>query len=696
MDEQDLKQLFDFIDVPAVDENKRKETLNLAVAEFEKSEKNYQGSSFLSRLISRHPMKEREHMNFTHRKLVYGGMATACVALMVFGMYPLVQDIRSKGQAATEAAQVNKITFDTGDSSPQKADPLLRWKVINKQDFDVDKLVTNLATEDKLVSAKRASAPQMAEMAAAPPASADRAVASSVPAFVAPAPAPAGMVAQGYEPMPYQPQVENRDKFSDVDQNAVKSVASDPVSTFSIDVDTASYSFVRQALNNGTLPPVDAVRVEEMVNYFDYAYPAPTDKSQPFRASVVVKPSPWHTDRKLMVVGIKGYEEVKAEKPDSNLVFLIDTSGSMYDQKKLPLLKQSLTMLVDQLKPTDKVSIVVYAGSAGTVLPPTEVSNKGTILNAISNLQAGGGTAGAAGINLAYQLAESNFNKNAVNRVMLATDGDFNVGITDPQELKSFIERKRDSGIFLSVLGFGTGNYNDALMQELAQNGNGVAAYIDSLNEARKVLVQEAGSTLFPIAKDVKIQVEFNPNTVAEYRLVGYETRALKTEDFNNDKVDAGDIGSGHEVTAIYEITPVGAQKTVDDKRYAAPEPVPAKTDTSSEYGFVKIRYKEPTGSVSKLITTPVTPANEEMSPELKSETDFAVSVAGFAQLLKGGKYTGTLTYDDVIAAANAAKGADPFGYRAEFINLVYNAKTAAAMRQPQPSYPPTGMDLPQ
>ena len=483
------------------------------------------------------------------------------------------------------------------------------------------------------------------------------------------------------EVRPYRPQAEiGRDQFKDFDQNTIKQVTQEPVSTFSIDVDTASYSFVRQSLDNGILPQSDAVRIEEMVNYFDYDYPASTSRDEPFKSSVVVKNSPWHEGRKLVTIGIKGYETPKTESPDSNLVFLIDTSGSMYDQKKLPLLKQSLAMLLDQLKPTDKVSIVVYAGSAGTVLPPTEAKDKQVILMAINNLQASGSTAGGEGINLAYQLAESNFNKDAVNRVILATDGDFNVGITNPEELKSFIERKRESGVFLSILGFGTGNYNDALMQDLAQNGNGVAAYIDSLNEARKVLVEEAGATLFPIAKDVKIQVEFNPNTVSEYRLVGYETRALKTEDFNNDKVDAGDIGSGAEVTAIYEITPVGAAKSVDDSRYAPKSDKLAEADPSAEYAFLKIRYKLPDESKSRLITTPITPAMEGVSPLVKSETDFAVAVAGFAQLLKGGQYTGGLTYDDIIKAADANKGADPFGYRTEFVNLVYKAKTASAM----------------
>ena len=351
----------------------------------------------------------------------------------------------------------------------------------------------------------------------------------------------------------------------------------------------------------------------------------------------------------------------------------------MNEPAKLPLLKQSIALLLDTLKPTDTVAIVVYAGAAGTVLPPTRVENKNQILLALQNLSAGGGTAGAEGIRQAYQLAEMNFDKNSVNRVILGTDGDFNVGITNQEELKDFVEREKDKGIFLSVLGFGRGNYNDAMMQTLAQNGNGTAAYIDSLSEARKVLVEEATKTLFPIAKDVKIQVEFNPATVAEYRLVGYETRALKTEDFNNDKVDAGDIGAGAEVTAIYEITPVGGPTAVDPSRYAQPTLAENKI-SSNELAFVKVRYKLPNEDTSKLLTTPVTATTGVDNQTLKSETDWAVAVASFAQILKGGKYTGSMTYDDVLKLAQESKGADPYGYRAEFITLVHKAKTAAGL----------------
>jgi Ca-activated chloride channel family protein len=350
---------------------------------------------------------------------------------------------------------------------------------------------------------------------------------------------------------------EGRDRFTSVEQNRFRVVGEEPVSTFSIDVDTASYGWMRASLNRNVLPQPDSVRTEELINYFPYDYARPASAEQPFSTRVDVFPSPWTEGRKLVRVGIRGYEVERATRPSANLVFLIDTSGSMSAPNKLGLVRQSLAMLVEQLGANDTVSIVTYAGNAGTALEPTRVSEKGRILAAIERLGAGGSTAGAEGIRQAYALAERNFDAESVNRVILATDGDFNVGITNPEELKGYVERKRGKGVFLSVLGFGMGNYNDALMQTLAQNGNGNAAYIDTLSEARKTLVDEATSTLFPIAKDVKIQVEFNPATVAEYRLVGYETRMLAREDFDNDKVDAGDVGSGQTVTAIYEIVPV-------------------------------------------------------------------------------------------------------------------------------------------
>ena len=476
-----------------------------------------------------------------------------------------------------------------------------------------------------------------------------------------------------------------RDRFTGAPENAFKIVREAPISTFSIDVDTASYSFMRASLNRNVLPQPNSVRVEELINYFPYAYAAPTSASEPFRTTVAVFPSPWSEGRKIVQIGIRGYAVQAATRPRANLVFLIDTSGSMDAPNRLPLVKQSLAMLLTQLAPDDRVAIVTYAGHAGTALEPTAASDKAKILGVIERLAAQGSTAGAEGIRQAYALAEQNFDANGVNRVILATDGDFNVGITDKDELKGFIERQRGKGIFLSILGFGMANYNDALMQALAQNGNGVAAYIDTINEARKVLVEEATSTLIPIAKDVKTQVEFNPATVAEYRLIGYETRLLNRDDFANDKVDAGDVGSGQTVTALYEIVPVGGPRVVGDLRYseasgAAGAAAPASAAT--EYAFVKIRYKLPKSDVSTLISTPVDRGSEHARfEEAPAEARFATAVAAFGEILRGGRYIGAFAYDDVLRIASAARGDDPFGYRSEFLQLVRAAKTASAMR---------------
>jgi Ca-activated chloride channel homolog len=477
-----------------------------------------------------------------------------------------------------------------------------------------------------------------------------------------------------------QRSAEGRDKFQHFETNPVKRVADAPVSTFSVDVDTASYSFVRRQLNDGVLPQVDAVRVEEMINYFDYAWPVPESRQQPFKPTVTVSDSPWSKGKKLIHIGIKGYALPARQQPDVNLVLLLDVSGSMDSPDKLPLAQQSVALLLDSLKPTDTVAIVVYAGAAGEVLSPTPVRNKEKILQALNALQPGGSTAGAEGIRLAYELAERSFRKGGVNRILLATDGDFNVGITDQNELKGYVERQRAKGIFLSVLGFGQGNYRDEMAQTLAQNGNGVAAYIDTLKEAKKVLVQQATGSMFTIAKDVKLQVEFNPTTVAEYRLVGYETRALNREDFNNDKVDAGDVGAGHTVTAIYEITPVGSEaKLIDESRYAGRENAAAPRGTANEYGFLKIRYKLPNGFRSQLLEQPIL-REAGVPASLEQDVEFSTAVAGFAQILRGGKYTGGLDFEDVIEQARDALGADPNGYRAEFVQLVHEAQKARGM----------------
>jgi Ca-activated chloride channel homolog len=471
-----------------------------------------------------------------------------------------------------------------------------------------------------------------------------------------------------------------RDSFPKFEENEVKSVKAEAVSTFAIDVDTSSYSFTRRTINEGHLPQKDAVRIEEMINYFPYSYAMPEKDADPFQPTIAVYDCPWKHGDKLVHIGIKGYDV--AERPRSNIVFLIDTSGSMNEPDKLPLLVNAFKMMLDSLQPDDMVSIVTYAGNASALLGPTRAGEKAKIIAVLDSLQAQGCTYGSQGITTAYDLAEQNFIKDGNNRVILATDGDFNVGITNQEELKKFIEKKRDEGIFLSALGFGMGNYHDDTMQTLAQNGNGAAAYIDNMNEARKVLVDEASSTLYAIAKDVKIQVEFNPAKVQEYRLIGYETRHLKKEDFNNDRIDAGEVGAGHAVTAIYEVTPVGAHPLVDDLRYGTDDavgpPAPVKTGTKfkDEYAFLKIRYKQPDQDTSKLMTRPITVADERKFEELPDDLRFAASVAEFGQLLRDSKYAGTFNWNDVIEMAEKSRGKDEFGYRAEFINLARLAKS--------------------
>ena len=503
-------------------------------------------------------------------------------------------------------------------------------------------------------------------------------VAPPAPRMMAPV---AGFVAQ---PMPGEI---NRDKYDDVEINGVKVVAKEPVSTFSIDVDTASYTNVRRMLNAGHLPPKDAVRIEEMINYFDYEYALPKSKETPFETTVKVVPSPWSEGRQLMHVAVQGYDIRKDVRPPLNLTLLVDVSGSMSGPDRLPLAIKSLKMLIDELGEKDKVSIVVYAGAAGAVLEPTSGADKGKILAALDRLSAGGSTAGGEGLRLAYSLAKQNFNKNGVNRVILLSDGDFNVGISNPEQLEDFVSRERESGVYLSILGFGGGNYNDAMMQKLAQSGNGMAAYIDNLNEGRKVLNDDLSGSMFSIANDVKIQVEFNPAKVAEYRLIGYETRILNQEDFNNDKVDAGEIGAGTSVTAIYEITPVGSTAALVDPNRYQPAPTPVAGATS-ELAFLKVRYKLPGEDTSKLITRPVTSADQVSDiAKAPESTRFATAVAAYGSMLRGDPYVAkTFTWDSVIALANGAKGEDAFGYRAEFIQLARAAKSAASQETLRPA----------
>ncbi len=461
------------------------------------------------------------------------------------------------------------------------------------------------------------------------------------------------------------------DKFSDFKANVIYAVTENPVSTFSIDVDTASYSYVRQALQMGENPTQEAVRVEELINYFDYDYDVPPKGGAPFASNVTVAPSPWNANTRLVHIGIKAQRREMANMAPANLVFLIDTSGSMNASNKLPLLKRAFGLLINEMRPQDKISIVTYAGSAGVALEPTSAGEKAKILAALDALKPGGSTAGAEGITTAYRLAEQSFIQGGTNRILLATDGDFNVGISEPGGLERLVEEKRRAGVFLSILGFGRGNYNDAGMQALAQAGNGNAAYIDSYSEARKVLVEEIGGTLLTIAKDVKVQVEFNPQTISEYRLIGYETRLLDREDFNNDAVDAGDIGAGHSVTAVYEITPKGAPGSMDPLRYEE-QNGSGESRNDSELGFVKIRYKAPDGDVSTLIETPI----EVMTqlPSLEDAPDdirFAISVAAFGQKLRKSAQLKKMEWQDIRALAQSAQGEDLTGRRAEFLQLV-------------------------
>lgn len=477
-------------------------------------------------------------------------------------------------------------------------------------------------------------------------------------------------------------EVADNERYDELAENAIKVVSETPVSTFSIDVDTASYSNVRRMLNQGRLPRHDAVRVEEFINYFSYDYPKPKANAA-FSSYTEIGPSPWAKGKHLLHIGLQGYAIAPEQRPSANLVFLLDVSGSMNVPNKLPLLKSGLKMLVKQLRKDDSVGIVVYAGAAGVVLKPS--SDAAEIVQALEQLSAGGSTNGGAGINAAYTLAQSAFKADGINRIILCTDGDFNVGTVNQQALKDLIREKRQSGIGLTVLGFGMGNYNDAFAQTLAQNGNGNAYYIDTLREARKVLVDELSATLQTIAKDVKIQIEFNPATVAEYRLVGYESRMLRREDFNNDKVDAGEIGAGHTVTALYEITlNSSAAKANDPLRYAS-KPHKVSSKTEGELAFLRLRYKQPDASNSTLLETPI--HQGDIIDGLENTSDnfrFSAAVAAFAQLLKGSPYTGTFSYQDVLALAEPSRGSDRFGYRSDLLQLVRLAETFAQQRVSQ------------
>ncbi len=609
---------------PAVD--KRAENLALAQKNFD----DFQGSATGARPIpDRRPLVGRliSGVADMFQSLSTRGALTASTALVAIGLFvvlPQGDSILTPGTIASKDDQ-SEVT------APQQPDVLLR-----------DGSGADLSTiaAPKLEVAEAESADELGKTystAPNPVTTLSRTRRQEVDAI-------SGIVAQTTSPAPkgetayYDRQIiaeENTEAFANEPAASLKITRQDPVSTFSIDVDTASYAVVRSSLMAGYLPPLAAVRIEEMINYFPYDYAAPAADAAPFSQNVTVIGTPWNPDTKLVHIALQGQMPALETRPPLNLVFLIDTSGSMQDADKLPLLKQSFKLMLNQLRPTDQVAIVTYAGSAGQVLEATPASERSTILAALENLSAGGSTAGQAGLQQAYSVAQSMAEEGEVTRVILATDGDFNVGLSDPDALKTFIADKRDTGTYLSVLGLGRGNLDDATMQSLAQNGNGTAAYIDTLNEAQKVLVDQLSGALFPIAGDVKIQVEFNPATVAEYRLIGYETRALAREDFNNDAVDAGDIGAGHSVTAIYEITPVGSAAVLNDPlRYGGEAAV---NNTLDELGFLRLRYKNPGEATSHLIETPIAQSDAVANADVQ----FAVAMSGFGQLLRGSDYLG-------------------------------------------------------
>ncbi len=487
------------------------------------------------------------------------------------------------------------------------------------------------------------------------------------------------MMAPAYAPGFYKEDYPafNTEDYDRINENRFFEVTQNPLSTFSIDVDAASYSNLRRFIQNGQMPPADAVRIEEMVNYFDYEYPQPQGDA-PFAVATEISKCPWNDQNRLLMIGMQGKKMATENLPPSNLVFLIDVSGSMQDFNKLPLVKSSMKMLVNQLRKQDRVAMVVYAGAAGLVLPSTSGADRQKILDAIERLEAGGSTAGAAGIKLAYQTAREHFAKKGNNRVILCTDGDFNVGTSSDGELVGLIEKERQSGVFLTVLGYGMGNYKDNKMQKLADAGNGNHYYIDNINESKKVLVNEFGGTLFTIAKDVKIQIEFNPAKVQGYRLIGYENRLLNKEDFNDDKKDAGELGAGHRVTALYEIIPAGVKSTylasVDDLKYQKTE-VAKSAGKTDEMLTIKLRYKAPDGDESKLIEKPVS----DTRVGAKSTSDnfrFAAAVAEFGMLLRNSEFKGSATYAHAARLAKSALGKDQNGYRAELLRMIESVQS--------------------
>jgi Ca-activated chloride channel family protein len=475
------------------------------------------------------------------------------------------------------------------------------------------------------------------------------------------------------------PAPENTERYPDATPNPVRRVADEPVSTFSIDVDTAAYSNVRRFIAEGQTPPRDAVRVEEMINYFDYGYVRPSGASEPFAVSTVVTPSPWSEGRQIVHIGLQGYELPEGERRPLNLTFMVDVSGSMFSDDKLPMARQAMNLIIDRLRPEDRVAVTYYAGSVGTAVGPTSGSEKLKLRCAVASLNSGGGTAGAAGMVNAYDQAEAAFGRDKVNRILMFTDGDFNVGVTEDKALEDYVAEKRGTGIYLSVYGFGRGNYQDARMQTIAQAGNGIAAYVDDLDEARRLFGPAFDRGAFPIADDVKIQVEFNPARVSEYRLIGYETRLLNEEDFANDAIDAGEVGSGASVTALYEITPVGGPSQIPERRYEGNRAATRLgANQTGEIGFVQVRYKLPGQPTSRLMQRPVSQGGVD-APEA---TRWALAVAGFGQRLRDDPWM-SAEFDNaaVLALAQGARGEDPYGERAAFVQMVRAAGSLPARR---------------
>ncbi|BBM84960.1 vWA domain-containing protein [Candidatus Uabimicrobium amorphum] len=571
-------------------------------------------------------------------------MKNIIISILTFLLLLGCDNATSKGNANNDTRSIKK---NEATKNPGKVKEI----VVKRDAIQEESEQRPVRAKVKKIAGKRKL---MQNLAAAKPAQ---------PPVAQPAPADPSMNKQ-------QPE-HNTEDYNHIVENPFIKVSDDPLSTFSIDVDTASYANVRRFLNRNSMPPKDAVRLEEMINYFSYDYPAPNDDT-PFSVSTEISSCPWNAKNRLARIGLKGKEISRDDKKFSNLVFLLDVSGSMNYGNKLPLLKKALKMLVENLGENDRVAIVVYAGAAGLVLPSTPCDNKQAIIESLDKLRAGGSTNGGQGIKLAYDVAIQNYIEGGINRVLLATDGDFNVGITDQGSLVRFIQEKAKSNVFLTVLGFGMGNYNDALLEQIANKGNGNYYYIDNVKEARKVLVEQVGGTLVTIAKDVKIQIEFNPLVVGSYRLIGYENRILRHQDFNDDTKDAGEIGAGHTVTALYEIVPKGkdSQGNVDDLKYQSKQPTQAAQ--SNEMMTVKLRYKQPEGDKSKLLTFPITDKGAKLK-DASQDFVFSSAVASFGMLLRDSKYKGNMNYDFVLELAAESKGKD--SYREEFVELVKKAQ---------------------